>query len=113
MKHQIIVTRNESGKIPTVAVVEVETELYMEKILPALINAITDWVNETTIGEERWEESQKDFNFGDLGLVCEEIAPRFLNHHGIDSLSVSVLDGHDLGWSFDTVLVDRNKVKSS
>lgn len=116
MKHQIIVPRIESGQVTTVAFVEVEENNLEIKtkgdILKAVKNAVTEWINETSIGEERWHESANDFNVGDLGLVYEEIAAQFYFYkYGINYIKVSVFDGDYANWNFDTVLVNRDSLK--
>lgn len=75
----------------------------------ALTEALTQWCNCANEGREAWEESDHDFNIGDLGsryLGCESLQP-YLNNAGVEELEIAIeRDIFTCQWVYDTVLMD-------
>lgn len=72
-----------------------------------LRNTLSDWVQTTTAGQQAWEESCEDFNFGDLAGVIDdpELVSR-LAKAGIHKLRVEIIGHARNSWNFDEVLID-------
>ncbi len=89
------------------ATVDDPTDIEEESFKTKLRNALSDWVQTTTAGQEAWNQSSEDFNFGDLSMVTNDTELVFrLAAVGIHELRVVVVGHQPHSWNFDEVLID-------
>lgn len=72
----------------------------------ALKDAITQWVEETSEGQQAYQASAEDYNIGDFmhDFQCQSIEP-FIAKAGIESLEMESLTEEQI-CDYDEVLVD-------
>jgi hypothetical protein len=82
--------------------------------LAALKDTVTEWVKTTDSGRKAWEESDENFNVGDLANEnLEALNELFMERHAafITDIDVFSQDGNTGDeWAFDDVLVDSAKL---
>ena len=118
-KTTFIVPRDSNEEV-TYAAVHVEisdaaADKGLSSVMPflaALKAALTQWVQTTDGGKEAWEESNEDFNIGDLSNQSLEPINEILAKQGvrITDIEVHSMDGTSEGWSYDTVLVNASEL---
>lgn len=80
-----------------------------ENFLDQLTKATTQWLTLNETGQKAWEDSVRDFNFGDLEMYADN--PELQNilvKHEIFNLEVEVITTGISNFSFDTVLWDED-----
>lgn len=85
-----------------------------KSMLDGITNAVTGWMKVTKSGMEKWEQSSKDFNIGDLSSCYSDAdLQKFLKRNGILDFEIWIFtcSNMDHGYTFDTVLVDTNKLE--
>ncbi len=86
----------------------------VQQMLKSIISAVTGWMKVTKSGIEKWKQSSKDFNIGDLSSCYSDADLRkFLKRNGILDFEIWIFTCSDMdhGFAFDTVLVDTNKLE--
>jgi hypothetical protein len=94
----------------TFAVVEWAGDFLPSELLKRVKRAVSRWVANTPEGMAALEDSDKDFNVGDLSNCDSDptLIP-YLQAEGLTFLDVNCFsyDGPAYGWEYDTVLADR------
>jgi hypothetical protein len=113
MQVRFVVPRYEDGGITDTAIVTadvLEKELQDISIFKnALITTIDEWVELTKSGQKAMQDSNWDFNVGDLALAQEDLELQgLLNKNGIYGLTVEItLLNSYTDWHFDTHLFTK------
>lgn len=111
IQHSFVVARE--GEPDTVAIVSFKalTRMNAEQARTKLAEAVTRWIIRTVEGKDAWAYSSQDFNIGDLaGCVEDPILMIEISAAGLEEFCVCTMDGGAMGWNYDTVLVDRDKL---
>lgn len=114
IRHAFVVSRE--GEPDTVAIVffKALTHMSADQAKAKLIEAVTRWIIKTAEGKEAWLQSKQDFNIGDLvDYVGDPILMIEISAAGLEEFCICTMDGGSMGWSYDTVLVDRDKLEDA
>ena len=112
MRHTFLFTRQEGlgGIVRSAATLTLGTEAPSadthHEALNRFMRAITDWIRETDVGREAWEDTCQDFNIGDAcnwGLKTSPTFAPFADRHGIVILELDTI-AWDQHVAFDRVL---------
>jgi hypothetical protein len=110
--HDFLVSRHDQLHV---AQVQLDSDLGVEEIRPAITRALTKWVKTTDEGKNEWEESSHDFNIGDLSNVDKTQDPlrRYLEEQGIRNLFIEIFFAEDApgNWMYDSVLVNESELE--
>lgn len=111
IQHSFVVARE--GESTTMAIVSFKALARMDakQSLDKLAEAITRWIIRTKEGKDAWVQSGQDFNIGDLADYIGNPALMIeISAAGLEEFCICTLDGGAVGWNYDTVLVDRDKL---
>ena len=72
-----------------------------------VVDAITQWINDTMEGKDAWSYSCTDFNIGDLSQFEQSSTlNNILKQHGINSINIATISADN--FDFDEVLVNSH-----
>jgi len=83
------------------------------QLLKRFVEAVTAWVRNTQEGKEAYDQSDQDYNVGDLANDIDQpsLAP-YLEAHGLLDLEIDIYSDDDFqnNWTSDTHLVNAEKL---
>ena len=83
------------------------------QMVHAFCDAVTAWVQNTPEGRKAYEESDSDYNVGDLANDIDDraLAP-YLAAQGLRDVEIEVVSDEDFqnNWTFDTHLIDPSRL---
>lgn len=106
-----IITRPGESTVAVVSCQKFHTVQTVEDMQKAVIKAVTEWVKTDPGGRTAWEQSERDFNIGDLALYvgweCDKDLRRLLVQNCLVGFQVEATETDTpVDWVFDTILVD-------
>lgn len=86
--------------------------------LDNLKKAVTEWIKTDVTGETEWENSNEDFNIGDMSLLIGVNftskagldLTKHLENNGIHNIQILVFAGDSQDLDYDTVLANRKEL---
>lgn len=101
---QILVVRPLEPDVNAVFSCIAEVSSTPDEILRRVVRGVTKWAAETDVGKAALEDTNGDFNIGDLTQYIDD-AREWLSAEGIKDADVEPLNMLRGSWNYDTLLI--------